>query len=75
MEDKARIIDIKTNFKNQTIVTILFETRGIQEQLQKFLNTIIKINIQKFFKHRTTNANAYAWALINELSTEYLYKA
>lgn len=68
MEDKAKIIDIKTNFKNQTIVTIVFETRGIQEQLQKFLNTIIKVKIQKFFKHRTTNANAYAWALINELS-------
>ena len=68
MEDRAKIIDIKTNFNNQAIVTILFESRGIQKQLQNFLNTIIKINIKRFFKHRSTNANAYAWALINELA-------
>ena len=42
MEDRAKIIDIRTNFNNQAIVTILFESRGIQKQLQNFLNTIIK---------------------------------
>ena len=68
MEDKARIIDIKTNFNNQTMITILFESRGIHNQLQKYLNTYLRVNIKKFFQHRSLNANAYAWVLINELA-------
>jgi len=68
MEEKAKIIDLKTNFNNQTIATILFESRGIRSHLYSFLNKDIKINIKKFFKKRSTNANSYAWALITELA-------
>ena len=68
MEEKARILKIDSNLKNQTIVTILFESKEVQKHIEKFLHKYIRISIKRFFKKRSLNANAYAWALINELA-------
>ena len=68
MEEKAKIIDIQTDYRNITKVTLLFEDRTIHKRLQHYLNKIIKIDIKKYFKKRSLNANSMAWALINELA-------
>lgn len=69
MEEKARIESILVEpYTRKTKVTIVFENRGLSKTLEKYLKTDLCVNIKKYFRKRTLNANSYAWALITELA-------
>lgn len=58
-------IDYKTN-KSQ--ITFLFDNKDILEQAEELKDKKLNVEVKKWYKKRSLNANAYLWVLIKKLS-------
>lgn len=69
MQHTAIIKDIEIDKETgQAKITLLFENKDILEQVEELKKNKIVVEIKKWFKKRSKNANAYLWALIEKLS-------
>lgn len=69
MQHTAIIKDIGIDKETgQAKITLLFENKDILEQVEELQKNKIVVEIKKWFKKRSKNANAYLWALIEKLS-------
>lgn len=69
MQNTAIISDIGIDYKTgQAKITFLFDNKDILEQAEELQGCKLIIDIKKWFKKRSNNANAYLWVLIEKLS-------
>jgi len=69
MQNTAIISDIGIDYKTgKAKITFLFDNRDVLEEAEKLQGNKLIIDIKKWFKKRSKNANAYLWALIEKLS-------
>lgn len=68
MKTKAKLTNVSFNLKGEILAT--FEIADKQEFLKEHQNLELielDLEIKKHRRHRSLNANAYCWAMINEL--------
>ena len=69
MQNIAIISDLGIDYKTgQAKITFLFDNKDILEQAEELQGCKLIIDIKKWFKKRSNNANAYLWVLIEKLS-------
>lgn len=71
MEITGAIKDFNLDYKTgKAIVTLLLDSRDLEqvEKLSKLEK--LKITIKKFFKKRSNDANAYCWVLCDKIAKE-----
>jgi len=69
MQNTAIISDIGIDYKTgKAKITFLFDNRDVLEEAEKLQGNKLIIDIKKWFKKRSKNANNYLWALIEKLS-------
>lgn len=69
MQNTAIISDIGIDYKTgKAKITFLFDNKDILEQVEELQGNKLVLDIKKWFKKRSKNANAYLWTLIEKLS-------
>ena len=71
MQNTATISDIGIDYKtNKAKITFLFDNKEVLQQAEELQDKKLNIEVKKWFKKRSNNANAYLWALIEKLSQQ-----
>lgn len=69
MQDTAIISDIGIDYgTNKAKITFLFDNKDILQQAEELQDKKLNIEIKKWYKKRSKDANAYLWVLIEKLS-------
>lgn len=69
MQNLAIISDIGIDYKTgKAKITFLFDNKDVLEEAEKLQGNKLIVDIKKWFKKRSKNANAYLWTLIEKLS-------
>ncbi len=69
MQDTATISDIRIDYgTNKAKITFLFDNKDILQQAEELQDKKLNIEIKKWYKKRSKDANAYLWVLIEKLS-------
>ena len=67
IEVKAELTDISINYKNGKI-RATFEYEGKPEEAEGLLQKAVRLIFKSWKEKRSLNANAYCWALINQIA-------
>lgn len=69
MQNTGIITDLGIDYKtSKAKVTILFDNKDILQQTEKLQDKKLNIEMKRWYKKRSLNANAYIWVLIEKLS-------
>lgn len=69
MQNTAIISDIGIDYKtNKAKITFLFDNKEVLQQAEDLQDKKINVEVKKWYKKRSNNANAYLWTLIEKLS-------
>lgn len=67
MEAKGKITDISVDYKTKN-PKITVELQASAEECEKLKDKELTVELKRFRKKRSLDANAYAWKLINEIA-------
>ena len=65
MKLRTKLTDIKSEMGK---VTLTFETSASPAEIEKYLDTDLEMEIKKYRKHRSIDANKFFWAQISKLA-------
>lgn len=69
MQNTATISDIGIDYKtNKAKITFLFDNKEVLQQAEELQDKKLNVEVKKWYKGRSSNANAYLWVLIEKLS-------
>lgn len=69
MQNTATISDIGIDYKtNKAKITFLFDNKEVLQQAEELQDKKLNVEVKKWYKGRSNNANAYLWVLIEKLS-------
>ena len=69
---KARIADFGLSFGGKQRLTLELDV-DFREDYEKLKDTELEVTVKKFRKHRSLDANAYAWVLIDKIAQRMGY--
>ena len=70
MQTTGILNDISIDFKtNKTKVTLLLDTNNL-ENIEELNDKKLNIELKKWYKKRSLDANAYCWVLCDEIAKE-----
>lgn len=69
MQNTAVISDIGIDYKtNKPKITFLFDNKEVLQQAEELQDNKLNVEVKKWYKKRSKDANAYLWVLIEKLS-------